>query len=67
MLNNVYLDCDLDDIENFNQKIYLRNKTEFRRYFVGIINIIFNIQIDNKAILKFDNNETCEITYKLKL
>ena len=64
MLNNVYLDCDLDDIENFNQKIYLRNKTEFRRYFVGIINIIFNIQIVNKAILKFDNNETCEITYK---
>ena len=64
MLNNVYLDCDLDDIEDFNQKIYLRNKTEFRRYFVGIINIIFNIQIDNKAILKFDNNETCEITYK---
>ena len=64
MLNNVYLDCDLDDIEDFNQKIYLRNKTEFRRYFVGIINIIFNIQIDNKAILKFDNNEICEITYK---
>lgn len=64
MLNNVYLDLDFDDIEEFNKRIFLKNKTEFRRYFLGIINIIFNIQIENKAILKFDNNETCEITYK---
>ncbi len=64
MQNNAYYDLDFDDIEDFNQKIFLKNKTEFRRYFIGIINIIFNIQIDNKAILKFDNNETCEITFK---
>ena len=64
MQNNAYYDLDFDDIEDFNQKIFLKNKTEFRRYFIGIVNIIFNIQIDNKAILKFDNNETCEITYK---
>ena len=64
MQNNAYYDLDFDDIEDFNQKIFLKNKTEFRRYFIGIINIIFNIQIYNKAILKFDNNETCEITFK---
>ena len=64
MQNNAYYDLDFDDIEDFNQKIFLKNKTEFRRYFIGIINIIFNIKIDNKAILKFDNNETCEITFK---
>ena len=64
MQNNAYFDLDFDDIEDFNQKIFLKNKTEFRRYFLNIINIIFNIQIDNKAILKFDNNETCEITFK---
>ena len=64
MQNNAYYDLDFDDIEDFNQKIFLKNKTEFRRYFIGIINIIFNIQIYNKAILKFDNNETCELTFK---
>ena len=64
MQNNAYYDLDFDDIEDFNQKIFLKSKTEFRRYFIGIINIIFNIQIDNKAILKFDNNETCEIIFK---